>query len=82
MISRMKVLQNWPEGTDLSKYLFCKVGSPWSSREAPQMEIIFLKRTLAIEEEVAFLHGNASVPVKTFKPARLVYVYPCVSTVV
>lgn len=40
------------------------------------MEIIFLKRTLAIEEEVASLHGNASVPVKTFKPARLIYLYP------
>ena len=40
------------------------------------MEIIFLKRTLAIEEEVASLHGNTSVPVKTFKPARLIYLYP------
>lgn len=42
--------------------------SLWSSREVPQMEVIFSKRTLATEEAAAFLHGNASVHVKTCTP--------------
>ena len=74
----MKMLQNWPDGTDLSKYLSSKVGSLVSmefQRGVPQVGIIFSKRTLAVDEAVAFLHGNASVQCENIQTSTRTYLY-------
>ena len=50
--------------------------SLWSSRRGPHVEIIFSKRTLAIEQIVPCLQGKASVQCENIQIMTKAYLYP------